>query len=338
MKKYIILIISVFCAFHLNAQEVFFDFNDGINDRPGLKKKMETQVSNLLTAINKAALAKPDEGKTIVFDGISISEYARISISMLWANVHFKPLLWGSNRISERCLQRAGKIGGYMVRNINVEMIPLDNNYQEDLNQAICIIFDKSGMITDFNIQMDIIAYDKLMKEGELLGDFDKRMQIIELCDYLATAYHKKDIATIDSLFSADAIIICGREIKLVKPKDIIGPQSFYKYTVQDKPTYLRNLKKLFSNPAIKSINVKCDNYSVVRDGEHPHYYGVTFRQIWKNEGYHRTLYQDDGIVFLKWDFEDEDHPKILVRTWQPITTPLDSIFTIHDFRKAETE
>ena len=336
-EKYLLLICALLSTLMLNAQSVVFDFNDGISEpwNKSLKANMERQVSNLLSELNRAA---SEDSKTLNLSSIRISRYASQSISMLWENIHLKPLLWGSNKISERCLHLPGKQGGYMVRNINVEIIPLDGNYKEDINQGICICFDKSGMITDFNIQMDKLSYDSIMKDGELLGDFDKRIQIIGLCDYLATAYHQKDIKTLDSLFSEDAIIITGREIHISKSKDIVAPERYYKYTVQDKKTYLRNLSRLFSNPNIKSINVMCDKYSVVRDGEHPHYYGVTFRQIWKNEGYKRTLYQDDGIVFLKWDFEDEDNPKILVRTWQPISTPADSIFTIHDFKKAEEE
>ena len=31
------------------------------------------------------------------------------------------------------------------------------------------------------------------------------------------------------------------------------------------------------------------------------------------------TLENDDGIVFMVWNFKNEDNPEIFVRTWQPL-------------------
>ena len=60
-------------------------------------------------------------------------------------------------------------------------------------------------------------------------------------------------------------------------------------------------------------LKVKFDDYRVVRHPAEPDYYGVTLKQDW-----HSDSYSDQGSVFLLWDFTDEDHPKIHVRTWEP--------------------
>ena len=33
----------------------------------------------------------------------------------------------------------------------------------------------------------------------------------------------------------------------------------------------------------------------------------------------------DDGYVFLLWDFNDEEHPKIYVRSWSPVSGEVSS-------------
>lgn len=74
-----------------------------------------------------------------------------------------------------------------------------------------------------------------------------------------------------------------------------------------------------------KYINVKFSDYKIVRHGAKPNYYGVTLKQDWAT-----SSYKDQGIVFLVWDFTNEDAPKIHVRTWQPLT---EQAFALGDFK-----
>lgn len=321
MKKILFLLLLSICCFEGNAQdEVNFEFSDGI-ENVSLKSKIENQIMKLLTAINRAERMNAD----INYAGINIDNLASQSIGMLWNNVHFRCL---DDDIVEHCLQlRNGgnSLRGYQVRNIAIEMKPLDNTYTDDLNQEVCIDFDTSGKITDFNITMGIRQYTRLMKEGVELDDMDRRMQIIHFCEQFRTAYNQKDIKFMEDVFSDDALIITGKVTQRV-PSEIGMAKTKIEYSVQGKQQYLSNLRNVFSKQGY--INVKFDDYRIKRHGAKPNYYGVTLVQEWNS-----TTYGDKGIVFLVWDFTNENAPKIHVRTWQPMETAEDEIFTLNKFK-----
>lgn len=321
MKNLLFTLILFVCCFRGHAQdEVNFEFSDGI-ENVSLKSKMENQIMKLLTAMNRAERMNTD----INYTGIDIDNLATQSIGMLWNNVHFRCL---DDDIVEHCLQlRNGgnSLRGYQVRNIAIEMKPLDNTYTDDLNQEVCIDFDASGKITDFNITMGIRQYTRLMKEGIELDDMDRRMQIIHFCEQFRTAYNQKDIKFMEDVFSEDALIITGKVTQRV-PSEIGMAKAKIEYSVQGKQQYLANLRNVFRKQGY--INVKFDDYRIKRHGAKPNYYGVTLVQEWNS-----TTYGDKGIVFLVWDFTNESAPKIHVRTWQPMETSEDEIFTLNKFK-----
>ena len=84
-------------------------------------------------------------------------------------------------------------------------------------------------------------------------------------------------------------------------------------------------------------IRVTFDEIEVMRHPVNADFYGVTLHQ-----GYSSDRYHDDGYLFLLWDFRDEAHPQIHVRTWQPdaynkdgngnVRIPKDEIFSLSDF------
>lgn len=43
-------------------------------------------------------------------------------------------------------------------------------------------------------------------------------------------------------------------------------------------------------------------------------FYGVTVHQLYANS----SGYNDDGYLFMLWDFRDKNQVQIHVRTWQP--------------------
>ena len=83
MKKIQIIIIMLLTTVSVCAQQVIFEFSDGI-DEGQLKAKMEGQMSALLTAINTANAANGD----INFSGIDITDDASGSLTMTWEQVH----------------------------------------------------------------------------------------------------------------------------------------------------------------------------------------------------------------------------------------------------------
>lgn len=73
----------------------------------------------------------------------------------------------------------------------------------------------------------------------------------------------------------------------------------------------ITDLRRVFA--ANKHIKVTFDEIAVMRHPANKDFYGVTLHQ-----GYTSDRYHDDGYVFLLWNFKDEAHPQITMRTWQP--------------------
>lgn len=305
-----ILLLATFSFQFLHAQdEVTFVFKDGIEG--DLKTRMEQNVSRLLTAINRAE----STGRDINYNGIEIDGLASQSIGMMWNNVHMR--IKGNN-ISEYCLKMKanGKVTGYQARNISVRMKPLDNSYEGDLNQKVCIYFDQRGRISDFNIEIGIWNDDTVFKEGVRLNDMDRRMQILHWVEQFRNAYVQKDINFMKAVFSDDALIITGKVM-------IRDNRKVNELTRQNKQQYLAGLQRVFKRNSF--INVKFDEIEILRHPANPDFYGVTLKQGWYTKNY-----SDQGIVLLIWDFTDEERPTILVRTWQPMNT--DNPLGIQDF------
>lgn len=321
MKKYLTTLLTILVmlpATMLGQDEVNLEFSDGI-EVGKVKNNMERNASLLLTAINRAERTNSD----INYSGINIDNLASQSIGAMWNNVHFRII---DDDIVEHCLRvksSNGAVINYQVRNIAIEMKPLDDSYVGELNQEVCINFDRNGKISDFNITMGLQQYMRLMKEGEKLNDMDRRMQILHWVEQFRNAYVQKDINFMENVFSDDALIITGKVVKRrhtdMKPINV-------EYTTQGKQQYLAGLRRVFRNNSY--INVKFDDITIVRHGAKSNYYGVTLKQGWFTKNY-----SDEGIVFIVWDFTDELNPKIHVRTWQPMQTDEEQIFTLKNFK-----
>ncbi len=321
MKKILIALLTLWVMLPvtmIGQEKVNLEFSDGI-ETGKVKSHMERNASLLLTAINQAESTNSD----INYSGIDIDNLASQSIGMMWKNVHFRIV---DDDIVDHCLSiksSKGTVIGYQVRNIAIEMKPFDDSYDGDLNQEVCINFDSDGKISDFNVTMGLHQYTKLMKEGEMINDIDRRMQILHWVEQFRNAYIQKDINFMENVFSDDALIITGKVVERrhtdMKPINV-------EYTTQGKQQYLAGLRRVFRSNSY--INVKFDDITIVRHGAKPNYYGVTLKQGWNTKNY-----SDEGIVFIVWDFTDELHPQIHVRTWQPMQTEEGDIFTLPDFR-----
>lgn len=303
MRKILLIALVITGSLTLRAQDaVSFKFSDGI-ENSYLKTTMERQISNLLTAINRAE----SYNISINYAGVNIDDPAKESINKMWGNVHMRTQ---SSYIREKCLlvkTSRGTLVGYEVRNIAVIMVPVSDGYEGDLDQEICIDFDKSGMITDFNITLEINQVNKIMANSAKLNDLDKKLQIVHWMEQFSNAYCQKDIRFIDDVLSDDALIITGK--KTVERVPYEGPRPTVKYRVMDKPTYLKNLRRVF---ALNSyVNVRFDNIEVLVHRRNPNMYGVKLVQYWNS-----STYNDVGWLYVIWDFSDEFKPKILVRTW----------------------
>ena len=304
MKKLLCFFFLLFVMLSGYAQKVNFEFSDGIEEGI-LKTKMEQQMSSLLSAINEANAVNAD----VNFSSIDITDDASASLTMTWEQVHFSI---EDDDIVDHCISLPGKSGGFRIQNIGVLMNPKEESgYDGEKRREIYIDFDKTGKIVDFNFTMGMNMYTEILKKGEELGDLDRRMQIIDWCEHFAKAYCDKNMKFMQTIFSDDAIIITGKMTMQRVHTDMgMKDQAKVKYVQQTKSQYLSNLSRVFASNSY--VNVKFEDYTVIRHGAKPNYYGVTLRQKW-----HTARYSDEGTVFLIWDFTNEEAPRILVRTWQ---------------------
>lgn len=317
MKKLLCFLFGLFVMLSGYAQKVNFEFSDGIEEGT-LKTKMEHQMSSLLSAINEANAVNAD----VNFSGIDITDDASASLTMTWEQVHFSI---EDDDIVDHCISLPGKSGGFRIQNIGVLMNPKEESgYDGEKRREIYIDFDKTGKIVDFNFTLGMNMYTEILKKGEELGDLDRRMQIIDWCEHFAKAYCDKNMKFMQTIFSDDAIIITGKMTMQRVHTDMgMKDQAKVKYVQQTKSQYLSNLSRVFASNSY--VNVKFEDYTVIRHGAKPNYYGVTLRQKW-----HTARYSDEGTVFLIWDFTNEEAPRILVRTWQPTT---EKAFKMGDFK-----
>ena len=317
MKKLLCFLFGLFVMLSGYAQKVNFEFSDGIEEGI-LKTKMEQQMSSLLSAINEANAVNAD----VNFSSIDITDDASASLTMTWEQVHFSI---EDDDIVDHCISLPGKSGGFRIQNIGVLMNPKEESgYDGEKRREIYIDFDKTGKIVDFNFTLGMNMYTEILKKGEELGDLDRRMQIIDWCEHFAKAYCDKNMKFMQTIFSDDAIIITGKMTMQRVHTDMgMKDQAKVKYVQQTKSQYLSNLSRVFASNSY--VKVKFEDYTVIRQGAKPKYYGVTLRQKW-----HTARYSDEGTVFLIWDFTNEEAPRILVRTWQPTT---EKAFKMGDFK-----
>lgn len=158
--------------------------------------------------------------------------------------------------------------------------------------------------------------------------DAGHRHVILNYCEHLRTAYTTKDIDFLRQVFSDDALIIVGNVVReKAGGENMAGADRRVTYALHTKRDYLNRLAKVFSMN--KRIDVRFSDFHIMRHPTRDGIYGVTLRQHYKSD-----RYEDDGWLFLLWDFRNPSMPVIHVRTWQPARTvgSEDDVINISDF------
>ena len=303
------------------AQNIMADVTvqiDGI-DNTTVKAKMERTMSAFLTEVNNAQSSK----RALNFGGMGLSTNVQSSVSMLWEN---SPFECTDEEIMEHCIQTGS---GYQVRNIPLIMRPTDSSFNEDEYQEAVFSFDLSGNLESFYLTLSMNLYMNVIKSNKSVTDLRRRQLILDYVEHFRTAYNQKDKEFLEAVFSDDALIITGKVIPQ-RVRDNIQLPARVEYTRQTKRQYMTKLSQVFA--ANKHIKVTFDEIRVVMHPTKSEWYGVTLHQGWTSDRYH-----DDGWLFLLWDFSNEDHPTIHVRTWQPDKIegkklPDEEIFSLDDF------
>ena len=303
------------------AQNIMADVTvqiDGIENAT-VKAKMERTMSAFLTEVNNAQSSK----RALNFGGMGLSTNVQSSVSMLWENSRFECT---DEEIIEHCIQTGS---GYQVRNIPLMMRPTDSSFNEDEYQEAVFSFDRNGNMESFYLTLSMNLYMNVIKSNKSVTDLRRRQLILDYVEHFRTAYNQKDKEFLEAVFSDDALIITGKVIPQ-RVRDNIQLPARVEYTRQTKRQYMTKLSQIFA--ANKHIKVTFDEIRVVMHPTKSEWYGVTLHQGWTSDRYH-----DDGWLFLLWDFSNEDHPTIHVRTWQPDKIegkklPDEEIFSLDDF------
>ena len=281
---------------------------------------MESGISSLLKSFNTAVIS----GENPDIDDEFLTKNARKVLKDLWKT---SPMTCPVSEINEICITTSN---GYQIRNIPVTMMEAT---EDDQDQELVFFIDKQGKIDDISIAIDENKYSEIMSEHISVEDLFRRQVIVDFVENYRTSYNRKDLKFIESVFSDNALIITGKVIK-EKPKSDYALRTLSTerivYQKRTKQEYIKNLKKVFS--ANKYINVIFDEVEVIQHPKLTDIYGVTLKQEWNSD-----RYRDVGFVFLMIDFQDELHPLIQVRTWQPEKLDgkilaRDEVFNLGDF------
>ena len=319
MRKLLLIVMVALFAIQSQADNVKFTVSDGI-DNAGIKSKIESGVSRMLTEINAAQ----DAGRSLNFSAMgNIGTRVQQSMAMLWENCPFECT---DEEIIEHCITTGT---GYQVRNIPLMMKPTgEREFGEDEYQEAVISFDKHGNVESFYLSISMNLYMNVIKSNLELTDLRRRQLILDYVEQFRTAYNQKDIKFLNQVFSDDALIITGKVITTKHAEGFTSQK--IQYNKQSKEQYIKNLSGVFKRNSY--IKVTFDDIEVMRHPVNPNFYGVTLLQGWTSGRYH-----DDGYLFLLWDFTNESAPQIHVRTWQPDKIggkplPKDEVFRLSDF------
>lgn len=288
-----------------------FKIIEGLSDQ-SLKATMETSVNTMMMAMNTAA---NQNAKTVKLNKDNFTSEAIKDIELMWkSSAIFCPPV----NIMSRCLKTSY---GYQVRGIPVDLKEAD---EKEKRQELAIDFLPNGKISNVSIAIEMHRYDQIMAEKESDIDYARRQIIVDFVENFRTAYNRRDMKLLTSVFSDKALIITGKVIS-EKPNSDMDRLTLNNnkviYIKQTKQEYLQNLSNVFK--ITKFINVKFDDIEVVQHPKYDDIYGVTLKQYW-----HTDRYRDEGYLFLMIDFRDADKPLIQVRTWQPYKNKQGQVIT----------
>ena len=296
------------CTAHADG---LFKIVEGISDNH-LKKTMESNVNEMLSLFNNAANM---HAKSVKLPKEKFTNEAAKEISLIWKG---SPMVFPSVNIMSRCLKTSQ---GYQVRGIPIDISEADEN---EKRQELTIDFLSNGKISNVAIAIDMHRYDQIMAEKSSDLDYARRQVIIDFVENFRTAYNRKDIKLLNSVFSDKALIITGKVVA-EKPNSDIDRLTLKNnkvvYIKQTKQEYIQKLTRIFK--LNNYVNVKFEDIDVVQHPKYDDIYGVTLKQYW-----HTSHYSDEGYLFLMIDFRDADKPLIQVRTWQPYKNNVGQVIT----------
>jgi len=203
----------------------------------------------------------------------------------------------------------------YDIRSIMVKIDPGET--ESSAVQNLIFTFSRAGLITSVRSMLPKYDFQMIVARGETAQDSLMRGTILDFMEQFRMAYNTKDTTFLEKVYSDDALIFVGTVLEEKRGADDMMRRSLLsqpKVTLiqQSKREYMDGLKRrAFAKNAF--INVRFDEFSIVRHEKLPWLYGISCQQRWNS-----STYSDKGYLFLMMDFRSLNEPVIHVRTWQP--------------------
>lgn len=309
--KYILPLALAMVGFSAEAENIEVSLlTDAGTERTPAVAVAERNLAEALTEINRAnGLKEP-----VVVRDLKMDDFAKKSLARIWA---VTPFYCDDDYVAEKVW--VFREGNMMVSHIPLIITPEGEDFGVGNYQEAVVEFDRNGTITDFRFALDAHMSESMAHCGDVV-EKEQQMIILQYMERFRTAYNKKDIETIDRMFSEDALIITGNVVT-VRSNDGSAYAQKVTYDQMDKQRYIAKLRRAFARN--KWIDVKFNPIDedsaggcggITRSKLHPNMYGVRVQQSWKSSNYN-----DEGYLFLLWEFpQDGGDPIIHVRTWQP--------------------
>ncbi len=301
-----------------------FTISDGAIENEALNTKIERNMTYLLATFR---LTAESGKKNISLSRDYMTKDAIDDVEEMWKS---SAMSCPPMDLKSRCLHTTT---GYQVRGIPVD---IHEAVEAEARQELTVNFNKEGLIDGVSIAIEMNRYEQLMAQQSSDLDYTRRQIIIDFVENFRTAYNRKDIKLLNSMYSDKALIITGKVV-MEKPNSDVNKMTLLNnkvvYLSQTKQQYLQRLSNVFNKT--RYINVSFSDIDVVQHPKYDDIYGVTLRQVW-----HTDNYRDEGYLFLMIDFHDEYRPLVQVRTWQPykddagnVVTTDDEIFHLGSFK-----
>lgn len=169
-------------------------------------------------------------------------------------------------------------------------------------------------------------AEDDILSEDKK-WEMDSRVQLMRFLQDYQTAYALKRTDFLEGIFSDDALIIVGVELKRapdIEKKINLSNQKQYKFIQKTKAEFISDLRRVFASSEFINLQLQDNEILKVAGKE---IYGIQIRQI-----YTSNSYADQGYLFLVVDLRNSEKPIIHVRTWQPDKDPEFGLFDLSKF------
>ena len=283
-----------------------------------LQERIEASATYLLTEFNVAF-------KNGTLPGLNENMFTQSAMKNILALWNTKPFYCEETEIVTNLVTRSDR--SYEIRPVALVFETAGENphYEEGV-----ILITPTGLIDDFYFGLENHRYKSLLQAGNTVTEFRRRQIILDFVENFRTAYNRKDLPYIQSVFSDHALIIVGKVVEEDKNSPNMLDGNFEKKKVElirlNKQEYIDRLTRVFK--VNQFIKVGFDEIEIYQHPLYDRIYGVTLLQRWTS-----STYSDVGYLFLMIDFKDESHPMIHVRTWQPQKyTAEDEVIGLGDF------